>query len=226
MSLVDHSAPRLGKISPVFTQSLLFGVLVLAAFFGAQHMDVVVIERQDFLLRLLATLMTTFAVALLLERATEVLISVLCGPQEMRITVLRDKRAAHEQDVIDREKAVLATLQSPEERMTYLTTGRGAERLSSITTRDEDGYADSTQSMVALKTRKLHVASLSLTVLGGVVAFGGLRLLDATLELGQIAAGQGQQAMLLRGLDVVVTTLVLGGCARGIHELIQRIKPR
>jgi len=225
MPTSDENTVTPSKPSLALRQTVLFGGLVLAGLFGAQNVEVLVIEKDEFLMRLLATLMTTFAIALLLERATEVLIAILCGTEEMEINVTRRKKAEMEQSLIDREKAVLATLTSAEERMTYLTTGRGAERLSTTTARDEESFAQSAGRLVQLKTRKMHVSTIALTVLGGIVAMGGLRLLDATVDFGQLSAGQTQQLMLLRGLDVVVTTLVLGGGARGIHEIIQRLKP-
>lgn len=199
-------------------------VLVLIGAISTRGFQPMAIDSATLVADMLIVLAAAAAIALLFERAVEVLLTILCGAQEIAFDANRKAQAETRFEAISMERAVLDGLTSPEERLTFLENGGSAERLARQAYLDPEAVNDRLHQELRLKTNKQYLSTLLLTLFGGAAAICGFRLLsmifgDMTLQdlpTHQIAA--------LGLLDVVLTTLVLGGGAMGIHKLIGRLQ--
>ncbi|MCR8549293.1 hypothetical protein M4578_15790 [Salipiger sp. P9] len=198
-------------------------LILLAGTLGFQEVEVLQLDYSTLAQQLVVALGSALAIALLLERAVEVLLQVICGPQEAEIRARQAVMRQSQEDAMAREKAVFDMLETTDERMTFLSAGGSAERLSALAMGDSRSIETRTEQAAALTIQKQYLSTICLTVLGGAIAMGGYRLLAPVLQLPDPNTLPGMQHALLTLLDVVVTTLVLGGGAKGIHDMITRL---
>ncbi|MCB1390569.1 MAG: hypothetical protein KDK12_15725 [Rhodobacteraceae bacterium] len=210
-----------GARPPRSRQGALAALVGLGAAFalGSQAFEALDIgDPASVLARLVAVLGLAGGLALLLERAVAVLLTLLCGPAEVagkaRAQARRDAQAAS----LSQETAMLDALESPEERLAFLTGGESAARLNALD-RAATAVAQQNADESARHTiNKQYLSTLFLVLLGGALAMGGFRILSQVFGAAIVAG-----VPWLGALDVVVTTLVLGGGAQGIHDVITKL---
>lgn len=186
---------------------------------GVQAYEALDVSFTEIMPNLLSALGVVALLALLLERAVEVLLSIICGPEELRVKTQNRVRAQAQAETLAHEKAILEAMQSPEERLAFLSEGGGAARMASLNESDSEALEERTKAATDLRITKQYLSTLMLTVMGGALAACGVRIL-AQVFGADVVAGNGTLQM----LDIVVTTLVLGGGAQGVHELISNLR--
>lgn len=196
-------------------------VLMLGAFsgIGASGYQALMVNPADVMPNLLSALGIAMMFTVVLERAVDVLLSVLYGPQEIREEMERTAVTKSRNDAIEREQALLGALKTPEERLAFLSeTGSGVS-VSALAGESLATIRQNNQPAISRKIRKHYTSVIALMLLGGALAAGGFRILSQVFSPDMIA----DRPMLVY-VDIVVTTLVLGGGAQGVHEVITKLK--
>ena len=103
--------------------------------------------------------------------------------------------------------------------MSFLTQGGSGARMNALTNADADAIRARSQTKARQTITKQYLSTLLLTALGGALAMGGFRILSQSL-----GHTEAPGVELWNILDIVVTTLVLGGGAQGIHDLISKLE--
>ncbi|MEP1396788.1 hypothetical protein [Roseibium sp.] len=184
---------------------------------------VIEMNSEEIPVNLMTVLGTAAALALLLERAVEVLLSVICGPQEIANKTRETAFRAAQSAKLAHERAILESLATPDERIAFLSRGGGSRDASTPDPFSPDAIRASSEDVAQLKITKQYLSTLMLTILGGALSAGGFRILAQVFGTGEPGADPLTSALTV--LDIVVSTLVLGGGAQGIHDLISRLNP-
>lgn len=186
---------------------------------GVQAYEALDVSFEEIMPNLLSALGVVAVLAVLLERAVEILLSLICGPEELRVKTQDKIRAQAQSEALAHEKTMLEAMQTPEERLAFLSEGGGAARMASLNENDSETLETRTKSATDLRITKQYLSTLMLTVIGGALAAAGVRIL-AQVFGADVVASVG----MLQMLDIVITTLVLGGGAQGVHELIANLR--
>jgi hypothetical protein len=201
-------------------------LLVLIAAISTRGFQPLAVDSTTLVADMLIALAAAAAVALLFERAVEVLLMILCGTQEMALETHRKAQAEVRSEAISVEPAVLDGLTSTEERMAFLEQGGSADRLARQAYLDPEAVNEWLNQELRLKTNKQYLSTLLLTLFGGAASICGFRLLSMIFGYRTLQGVSAHQMSAFGLLDVVLTTLVLGGGAVGIHKLIGRLQTK
>ncbi len=223
MSLTPRPVPLVPR-NPYAKLGLPALIVILIGALSTQDFQPLAIDSSGLVAEMLIALAAAGAIALFLERAVEVLLSIICGAQEATLAARDAMRQTARAEAMKLEQSVLERLPSVEERMAFLEGGGGAQRLASAAMTDPDELEARLHAAVQLKINKQYLSTLMLTVLGGAFAICGFRLLAMVFGETALEGIAPHQVQTLGLLDVVVTTLVLGGGAVGIHQLITRLR--
>ena len=190
--------------------------LIVLAFVGTT--DALEIDPQTVVADLLTALAAAAALALVLERAVEVLLSIICGPQEIASEAAHAAQKEAQEVSLKNEQAILGALETPEERITFLTDGGSSNRMGAMDKATTKAIHDRSSAKARQRITKQYLSTVILTALGGALAAGGFRILAQVFGAPDVDLPQPMVY-----LDILVTTLVLGGGAQGIHDMISSL---
>jgi hypothetical protein len=218
MSHIDLTEARFVPKSATKRSIIIALALGAVSSLGVAAQKAYQIDPQTILQNLATALGVAFALALLLERATEALLRLICGPEE--IALKSEDRATETAAAasLAREKSMMEALKTTEERLAFLSQGGSSLRIDALDRAHTETIRDRSQRSARLKITKQFLSTVILTVLGGALSASGFRILSQVFSSDQIEA-----STLASMLDIVVTTLVLGGGSQGLHDLIDAL---
>ena len=222
--MTDFSAPSAGGSngrSWMTISSLTIIVLIGYAGFTNSGMALK-IERIDPLVAS-STLLFFFVIALVVERSVEVLIALIFGSQEVEAT-LEAKAAERALNVASNaEREALKQLSSPEERLMYLER-KLSSGLDEFARKSSEATYAAQLALGELSRSKTRAAGLLLVCMGGLLSVSGIQVLEPLILAAQGSVpGPGTQSQIFRATDVLISALLVGGGANGIHKLMKRV---
>lgn len=162
--------------------------------------------------------------ALVAERAVEIVLKVVCGPREVRIRRAGAMARARAEVTRDNEMRNLDAMESSTERLALLSQ-RSADVLNAMAEDVADAEVAQAGDLAEIKAFKTWFSVLLLCIIGGAISLSGLNVIAAFLASAGVTL-EPQQANVLAFVDVITTTLLLGGASDAIHGLINRVVAR
>ena len=167
-----------------------------------------------------AVLAGFIALALVIERAVEVLLLPFFRPAELALAAPMAAADARVTALEHSEQTALARRVTSAERLDVFGGEVGTAFVAAAATR-ADMRADHAAAAQRLRATKAQWASLALVVLSAGVSLVGFGL------LAQLGVAMGMNAPdpqgSFRRVDLVVTTLCLAGGAHGLHDIVGRL---
>lgn len=172
---------------------------------------------------IISLLSSFFVVALLVERAIEVILSYLYALYSSQICLPAVEAIVRSSTTEAAVKRNLDMMQSPNERITLLSdtaikTVTDAQRLAT------DEIAKANRKLIALKAPKT-VTAVSMAILFGLaISMSGLQIFSSLVSAFQSQSTLDlSQSVVFRYMDIIMTALVIAGGADGIHTVINRL---
>ncbi len=199
-------------------------VAAAALVFFAGRMDFAALDLADVSLRRLGELLATYLfLALLVERAVELILSWRFGAEEIAIlTPLRQAAARNhaEMQMLARDMDMLV---NPQDRM-VMAEGNALRSASEARVSLPAQAAATRERLDGLSVHRRRWATWCSMGLSAALALAGFQMLHgafaAQIDLSDLPEVQMQ---VFAFIDVGLTTVVLAGGAAGIHGLISRL---
>lgn len=195
--------------------------LVAALFFGVGPTAAPAALATEFDAAAFGAVLAAFAaLALLIERAVEVLLLPFFRPAELAVAAPVAEADARLLALDETEQTALARRTSSSERLEVFESNVGVAFVAAAAARAEARAVHASQAQ-RLRAAKAQWASLALVVLSAAVSLVGFRL------LAQLGDAMGMQITSFqdnfRQVDLVVTALCLAGGAHGLHDIVARL---
>ncbi len=218
------SAQGTSQISAVTGLQIAAAVLALALVYGAGRLDFVSLNLVDVsLVQLGELLATTLFIALLIERAVELILNWRFGAAEIAIVAPLKQAADRNHAQMKMLARDMDMLVSPQDRMTLVDDGL---RHSVLNAREllPAQAAETRGKLEDLSLLKKSWATVSALALGIGLSLSGFQLLHGAFA-DQIAVSglPPLQTHVFSFVDICLTSIVLAGGADGIHRLMNRL---
>jgi hypothetical protein len=172
--------------------------------------------------RTIGSLVLVFLIlAVLVERAVELVLSALYGRRAAEILAPVRRAANTRQAVSEFMRRDLEILPTPQDRLALISdeyrsaAQEGRRELS-------EAIVAAMRQLDALHLRKQRTALCLALALGFALSLAGFQIL-ATLVGAPAGGAAGAQAVLLRAVDLALSTAALAGAAEGLHRLLVRV---
>ena len=206
--------------APVSLWRVVAIIVALAVIFWAGRMDFAAINFRDVPLRRLGELLASFVfLALLIERAVELILNWRFGAAEIEILTPLKQLAVRREAQMQLLSRDMELLINPNDRMSLV----------------DDGMTDASQALLSqaagtrerldeLTLHKREWAFWCAMLLAMALAFSGFQMLHGAFDY-QVGLSEllPIQIQLFSFIDILLTAVVLAAGAEGIHRVISRL---
>ena len=214
----------LPRVRAVTGPQIVLALAALGLVYGAGRLQFVALSLAEVSLTQLGQLLATAAfVALLIERAVELILNWRFGPAEIAIVAPLKQAADRNHAQMKMLARDMDLLVSPQDRMTLVDDGL---RHSVLNAREllPAQAADTRGRLEDLSLLKKGWATVSAMTLGIGLSLSGFQLLHGALAPQvDLSTLPPLQANVFSFVDICLTSIVLAGGADGIHRLMTRL---